>query len=88
MLVGAGGSISANETGGNSTHTLTTNEMPRHQHAITLLQSGSNSGSLTSVSAGNGQGSSRAVNTDWQGGGAAFSLMQPYLGCYIWQRIA
>ena len=87
FLIGAGGSYSAGNTGGNSSVKLTTNEMPRHQHAITLLQSGANSGSLTSVSAGNGQGSSRAVNTDWQGGGAPFSIIPPYLAVTVWQRI-
>lgn len=83
---------SAEKTGGEKTHTLTTNEMPSHQHTT--------SGSWgVEVTAGykytgtfNVNDNSSGLLTEKQntkvGGGAAHNNLQPYITCYMWKRTA
>ena len=82
------GTYHAGATGGEATHTLTVNEMPRHQHNV-----------YTGGTAGSG--SSPSLNTnrinvtsyDWftvseiAGGSQAHNNMPPYLAVYCWKRI-
>ena len=81
--------LTAGSRGGETTHTLTTNEMPRHQHNV---YTGGNAGS----------GSSPSLNTnrinvssyEWftvsevAGGNQAHNNMPPYLAVYCWKRIS
>lgn len=43
FLVGAGNSYAVNSTGGEATHTLTVNEMPKHAHKVFLFTGNSDS---------------------------------------------
>lgn len=88
FIVGAGNTYDAGTTGGRAEVKLTTNEMPRHQHGLTLRRSSGNTGDAGTFSAGNGTGSTSSYPTDWAGGGAPFSIIPPYFALHVWQRMA
>ena len=73
------------ETGGAKTHTLTTAEMPSHDH-------GNSNASLTFGTAGPAEyynGTSEAVRkTGLKGGGGSHNNLQPYIVVYFWKRTA
>lgn len=87
----------AEETGGEKTHTLTVTEMPSHDHNVT--KSGVANSNLVLMAAawdvfgaaGNATGSG---NWLWnkgvppQGGDGAHNNLQPYITCYMYKRIA
>lgn len=88
FLLGAGSTYTAGNTGGESTHTLSENEMPRHNHKARTVKSG-----------GSGPGSTISTNDSWSfydessetsftGGNAAHNNMPPYLVVYMWKRTA
>lgn len=92
VLVGEGTldsthSYTINATGGEPEHTLTVNEMPSHNHAISSI-------SVAPVRADGG--SNTAVwnlgynnpSTSNTGGSKAHNIMQPYKVVYIWERTA
>ena len=88
-LIGEGTSdqaFTAAATGGASTHTLTTDEIPAHTHSGVVATPGSNTIDVVAGSAttGNGQGQS----TGSTGGGSAHNNLPPYLVVYIWERTA
>ena len=85
VIVGAGGKYDVNSTGGSETHTLTIDEMPRHQHIYTL-----SGGSLTGDTghADWSQGAHQEWSTQATGGSAAHNNMQPYIAKYMWERTA
>lgn len=81
------------QTGGEKTHTLTTNEMPSHRHNVYNLNS---AGNLTVT---NGYSIDFNVNQPFKtwgatmnmgttGGSQAHNNLQPYITCYMWKRIA
>lgn len=85
--VGAGDTYSLGSTGGEATHTLTTDEMPSHQHRIL---GGYGSGTL-------GDGYFRVDTNnplvEWNktmatGGGKAHNNLPPYQAVYFWERTA
>lgn len=93
-LIGANDTYPLGSTGGEATHTLTHEEMPRHSHGIygvdsrngnTTLQkpyfSYKDQGQTTSYISG-------VMGTEFTGNGEAHNNMQPYLAVYIWERIA
>ena len=79
------------QTGGEYQHTLTIEEMPRHQHSIyRWLQGNSSSyeGEKILAAQSNGQEVGNAGLTNFKGGDQAHNNIQPYIVTYIWKRIA
>lgn len=74
----------AEEIGGEKTHTLTVGELPPHTHVI-IRKAGS------STSTGVARGSSTATadgTTETAGSGEAHNNLQPYLVVFMWKRVA
>lgn len=98
FLLAAGGGYSAGATGGEANHTLTTNEMPSHQHTLQIKSKGVSSWSTAQIytvfSGGSGRSSFNwdegTSNADSRisptGGSAAHNNMPPYLVVYVWKR--
>lgn len=72
-------------TGGEKTHTLTANELPKHSHGS--VYSGNVSGTKTHSWIASG-GSNMAYGTVETGGGAAHNNMPPYIQVSVWRRTA
>lgn len=94
FLLGAyGNTYKAGSTGGEATHTLTVDEMPKHTHS---MYSG-NSGAPETWEPDGGSYLVDSVTQDkhtwwaslgmnYAGGGAEHNNMPPYLAVYIWKR--
>lgn len=93
FLWGIAESGTIGETGGEKTHTLTTNEMPKHSHnpmlGTTRLggNGGTSSGWRMEANAAWSQVGTYATTAS-AGGGAAHNNMPPYTNVSIWRRIA
>ena len=80
--------------GGEKSHKLTINEMPKHIHEKVYvtgipLTLNSNSGSdAINVAQGAGGASSKinGIYTGENGGGQSHNNLQPYITCYMWKR--
>ena len=91
FLLACGTTYSNGSIGGESTHTLTSNEMPSHYHlnspngfiCNTLANGGPGAWSGNS---GNNLGSSNTTTST--GGNQAHNNMPPYLAVYMWKRIS
>ena len=90
FLLAAGDSYTSGATGGEASHTLTTNEIPAHQHSEWLrFSSGSDASVYAYYPLGNSSGGyAMSGNTGNTGGGAAHNNMPPYLAVYMWKRIS
>lgn len=85
FLLSAGSNYSAESTGGEATHTLTVNEMPKHSHSIQYSETdGHYSGSKTEARPWGGDYSTTVGSS---GGGSSHNNMPPYLTVYMWKRI-
>ena len=93
FLLASGTNYATGTTGGEATHTLTTNEIPSHSHreansTVVYNDSSSNrfatSGSGTKISLA----TNLDINTNSTGGGQAHNNMPPYLAVNIWKRTA
>lgn len=76
----------AEKTGGEKEHTLTVDEMPRHNHTISNRLSGSQS-----LSGDYGAYLLAGTNNSWvkdTGGDQPHNNLQPYITCYMWKRTA
>ena len=74
---------SVEKTGGEKKHTLTTNEMPSHNHGVGTYRS--SGGSETRYY--NPTGAQQVKNyTEYAGGGEAHNNLQPYINCYMCKR--
>lgn len=78
----------SSKTGGEKTHQLTVEELPKHRHKINLLPSNDSGGEWVGA---NGTAKPRSENTnacDLTGGDQPHNNMQPYYTCYIFVRTA
>ena len=94
VLVGAGSnggrSFTAGSTGGEYTHTLTTNEMPSHNHSSIMHNTngaGVNYLNVKKEDPGMGLTTGYEITTA-AGGGGAHNNMQPYVVVYMWRRVS
>ena len=101
FLLASGDTYTTGNTGGEATHTLTTNEMPSHTHIQnahshtigSLARYPVNGNGVASVGDGYGNtnnyktGNTTATNQN-EGGGQAHNNMPPYLVVNVWKRTA
>lgn len=91
FLLAAGDTYTAGDTGGESSVSLTLNEIPSHSHTFSngVITEGTNGTNL--IANNNKFGAYNAIvlnNTDDAGGNEAHNNMPPYLTVYIWERVA
>lgn len=87
---GDGDFDTAEETGGEKTHTLTVSEMPSHHHDrefVDTTSGGSGYGKRTGFYYNGGWWGSYTSTTN-TGGGQSHNNLQPYITCYMYKRIA
>ena len=96
FLISAGDNYEAGTTGGEAKHTLSIEEMPSHNHTITLLDSGDGgiaTDGLTVQRGYYGNGANLAqipqnFGIGNNGGNMPHNNMPPYLAVYMWKRTA
>lgn len=74
----------AEETGGEKTHTITASELPAHTHTLTRK---AGAGTSTGVVRGNGTAEADGT-TNTAGSSTPMNNLQPYLVVYMWKRTA
>ena len=92
---GDGTNYSSGVTGGEATHTLTTSEMPAHNHPVKLsadweynVGNGSGGGYMNMSPNGYGWNAGFQLITKNTGGNQAHNNMPPYYTAYVWKRTA
>lgn len=95
FVLAAGDNYTSGATGGEVTHTLTVDEMPRHNHREMYWGDGSSSqfgvnssGTGTQRFSYEPAASEPNFYTNYVGGGIAHNNMPPYLVAYMWYRTA
>ena len=93
FLLGANSTYRAGTTGGEATHTLTVDEMPKHQHRIWTKAANTGTGNFYSyvseLNKGVYYGTDAGQNqVEPIGGGHPHNNMPPYLVVYMWKRTA
>lgn len=88
FLLGADDTYTAGSTGGEAEHTLTIDEMPRHNHEIDNLNSAGNTTPFMTVQAQDKVGYGGNVQTMYAGGSQPHNNMPPYLVVYMWKRVS
>lgn len=88
FLLGADTAHTAGSTGGEAAHTLTVDEMPKHNHGIDNLNASGGATPFMTVQAQDKRGSGGNVQTMYAGGGKAHNNLPPYLAVYMWKRTA
>lgn len=78
------------EIGGAKTHTITTAEMPAHNHQILRERSATTGGATTQIARTADTSSTVDTNvfTENAGSGSAHNNLQPYIVVYMWKRTA
>lgn len=93
FLLGASSAYPVGSTGGEATHTLTVDEMPKHQHRIWTKAENSGTGNyysyVTEMVKGVYYGTDANQNqVEATGGGQAHNNMPPYIAVFMWQRVS
>lgn len=88
FLLGADSTYAAGSTGGEAVHTLTSDEMPRHNHEIDNLNASGSATPFMTVQAQDKKGFGGNVQTMYAGGNQPHNNMPPYLAVYMWRRTA
>lgn len=88
FLLGADSTYAAGSTGGEAAHTLTVDEMPKHNHKIGNLNATGKATPFMTVQAQDKRGFDGNVQTMYAGGSKAHNNMPPYLAVYMWKRTA
>lgn len=89
VTIGAGGEYAAGSTGGEKEHTLTIEEMPRHNHYVMSTDGQTTSQTFYPVQMVTKAGEFTDKNAILHSGGSQpHNNMQPYIGAYKYRRIA
>lgn len=88
FLLGADSTYAAGSTGGEAEHTLTIDEMPKHNHDVDNLNTSGNATPFMTVQAQDKKGFGGNVKTMYAGGNQPHNNMPPYLAVYMWKRTA
>lgn len=88
FLLGADSTYAAGSTGGEAAHTLTVDEMPKHNHDVDNLNASGNATPFMTVQAQDKKGFGGNVQTMYAGGGKAHNDMPPYIAVFMWQRVS
>ena len=90
-LIQAGNTYALGSTGGEATHLLTKNEMPKHSHNTVnkyILANDTDGGKVYFKSGTDSTVTQSARITDEVGNSQPHNNMQPYLAVNIWKRTA
>lgn len=87
---------SAGDTGGEYKHTLSTSEMPKHDHPLPYASSSSAPSTnytyallnTAGTNSSSGKGWNGNMGTHTVGGGDSHNNIQPYITVYFWRRTA
>lgn len=82
MIIGASGTYPAGTTGGAATVSLTAANNGPHTHDV-LTFDNANTGTRVAQGVSGGAGT---YTTTSSGSGTPFSILPPYLACYMWER--
>lgn len=89
FLLAASKSHPVGETGGEETHVLTVDELPKHTHEQADMQYGADWLSAPGQWSASSSGSAtHQYTTKEAGNDQAHNNMPPYLAVYIWRRVA
>jgi hypothetical protein len=89
FLLGADDTYAAGSTGGEAEHTLTIDEMPRHNHSLDNYNTAAgNTTPYMTVQAQSKVGYGGNVQTLNTGGGKPHNNLPPYLSVYMWKRVS
>jgi hypothetical protein len=87
FLLGSGAIYASGQEGGEATHTLTTEEIPSHNHTVYNTNGSGDTLTTMTVSAGGNKGYGWNIMTSNSGGGKAHNNMPPYLVVNMWKRV-
>lgn len=88
FLLGADSTYAAGSTGGEAAHTLTVDEMPKHNHGLDNYSSAGNATPFLTVQHQEKIGYGGNVQTMYTGGGKSHNNLPPYLTVCMWKRTA
>ena len=91
-------SFTANSTGGKYAETLTTEQIPSHNHRVPFMRTSNEASNYGLTQApqfgdrviviGDDTNDSRRTHSTYTGGGEPHNNVQPYITVYFWKRIA